>query len=523
VPLINADTGLISREWFRFFNYVYEQLGAGTGYAQSSADVSYDEGGTGAVLRSVQNKLRESVSVKDFGAVGDGVTDDTAAIQAAVNAVVAAGGGTLYFPSGKYLIGTTVSIGTSGVWLEGAGSGEGGTWIVNGTLNAAAIQFGNGSTFIFHNGISRIFFGQKSGTTPVAGNCGVKFNKTSNLIVNDILIAPYPIALYDGIVFSGVGQSQVSNIKVQGCLNNGVVLGNDCFDVYFTQSRSDSNANNGWDIKYSNGLYFTNCTAYSNNVNAWNVGSSGGAPYITNNLFFVNCVGDTSGNDNWYIESINSFYLANCWASSQKSKTVNTNAAGFMFYGSANTNGNLVNCSALFNNGTGLRFYNSKFINVIGGQWGSLINGNGQGGYGAGILIENLAEDITINAGNCTGNIGPGLILLAGIIRCNILGGNATGNSGGAVYLPQNAQSIRNLIGFNPYSVTTPAIPASNVAVINSTGVDCNVYLSSGTVTQIQVNGIFVLASPPATIFLPAGSSIKLIYTVAPIWAWVGN
>ena len=45
----------------------------------SSDLVSYLPAGTGAVATTVQAKLRESVSVKDFGAVGDGVTDDTAA------------------------------------------------------------------------------------------------------------------------------------------------------------------------------------------------------------------------------------------------------------------------------------------------------------------------------------------------------------------------------------------------------------------------------------------------------------
>jgi len=41
--------------------------------------------GTGAVARSAQDKMRDVVSVKDFGAVGNGVADDTAAIQNALN------------------------------------------------------------------------------------------------------------------------------------------------------------------------------------------------------------------------------------------------------------------------------------------------------------------------------------------------------------------------------------------------------------------------------------------------------
>ena len=44
------------------------------------------------------------VNVKDYGAVGDGVHDDTAAIQAAIDIVAARGGGTVYFPNATYLV-----------------------------------------------------------------------------------------------------------------------------------------------------------------------------------------------------------------------------------------------------------------------------------------------------------------------------------------------------------------------------------------------------------------------------------
>jgi polygalacturonase len=45
------------------------------------------------------------VSVRDFGTVGDGLADDTAAIQRAIDAASAAGGGKVVVPAGRYLIG----------------------------------------------------------------------------------------------------------------------------------------------------------------------------------------------------------------------------------------------------------------------------------------------------------------------------------------------------------------------------------------------------------------------------------
>lgn len=53
--------------------------------ASGSSLVGYNQGGVGAVNRTVQSRLRDLVSVKDFGAVGDGVTDDYAAFLAATN------------------------------------------------------------------------------------------------------------------------------------------------------------------------------------------------------------------------------------------------------------------------------------------------------------------------------------------------------------------------------------------------------------------------------------------------------
>ena len=76
----------------------------------------YDQGATGAVNRPFNLKLAESISVFDFGATGNGTTDDTVAIQNAVNACY---GASLYFPPGNYKITSAINI-LSSIVIQGA-------------------------------------------------------------------------------------------------------------------------------------------------------------------------------------------------------------------------------------------------------------------------------------------------------------------------------------------------------------------------------------------------------------------
>lgn len=74
---------------------------------------------TGSIGRTVHQKLQEFVSVLDFGADPTGVTDSTAAIQAATTAVYNNGGGTVYFPTGTYLV--TMVYAYAGIIFQGSG------------------------------------------------------------------------------------------------------------------------------------------------------------------------------------------------------------------------------------------------------------------------------------------------------------------------------------------------------------------------------------------------------------------
>ena len=126
----------------------------------TAGKLSFTQAGTGAVQRTVDSKLKDTVSVKDFGAVGNGVADDTAAIQAAINASPR-----VFLPDGVYVVsavtGLIVKTGTSLI-----GSGKNKTILLassGGGTSAQLISYTQGSV------IKRSF--NPSGTNLYVNEC----------------------------------------------------------------------------------------------------------------------------------------------------------------------------------------------------------------------------------------------------------------------------------------------------------------------------------------------------------------
>ena len=187
----------------------------------TAAQVSYNEGGTGAVTTTVEAKLQESVSVKDFGAVGNGTTDDTVAIQAALNAV-AGSGLTLVFPPSTsfYRITTTLYPKSyTTIWGYGAEIKNTGTSVFTMIWALGSAGSANYLTDINIFGLTV----DSNGTTLDSGGSGIGGSFCNNLRIRDCTVKN---SWLQGIFFARGGKNcWIESNYIERAWGDGIHIG----------------------------------------------------------------------------------------------------------------------------------------------------------------------------------------------------------------------------------------------------------------------------------------------------------
>ena len=196
---------------------------------------------TGAVNRAINLKLQETISVKDFGATGDGTTDDTTAIQNALAYLNSTNnGGTLLFPPGTYITTKALQL-RRGVTVKGSGLAC--TGIVRTTLTPETID---GNTYY------TIFY--------VVGG----WNHISDISISGSATQGVTTGTLSGITFgtSIPAKGSVRNVAINYCLNAMVdTVGIFLYDFENVQAVSSGFGFNFGSANQKTSLTFNNCYA----------------------------------------------------------------------------------------------------------------------------------------------------------------------------------------------------------------------------------------------------------------------
>lgn len=209
--------------------------------SSGSSLVGFIQSGTGAVARTVQSKERDIVSVKDFGAVGDGVTDDTTAIQnAATQAATFGGGAILYFPpsSGFYKITAPISI-TAAMRIIGSGQYTSGLICigVNGfNLATGALRVSIESISIYRS--VRYTLGAPN-TNAGINIIGTSGTHSTGIILRDVYIDGFQQAVLGAYVYASLFDNVRAAFCKHGLWMTGTSVNNNVIANQFDISNND--------------------------------------------------------------------------------------------------------------------------------------------------------------------------------------------------------------------------------------------------------------------------------------------
>lgn len=284
--------------------------------ATTSENVSYNEGASTAVTRTVRSKLQESISVKDFGAVGDGTTDDTNAFKNALTAI--SDGGTLLIPVGRYKLTDTLTLKT-GITIQGQGNADRtfgipntsavSSYIFQTTANKSVFAIGGNTRQLRIKNVS-LAISLNPSLTPSSTINGIVMSDTYNHSSTDIVISECSfynfnkaIWCYDNALpHPGTPDWQCDDVTISQCSfymnTNGIYLNTNNADAWTLINTDFFNGDNAYGIVFNRSGTFTamNCfggqITSTSPVNAYGIYVGGDALIDTSK--FINCQWENS-------------------------------------------------------------------------------------------------------------------------------------------------------------------------------------------------------------------------------------
>lgn len=213
--------------------------------------------------RTAASAITAGVNVRDYGAVGDGATDDRAAIQAAIEA---GAGSAIVFPAGRYLV--TQAPSSGGTWaLRVAGDqtsllGQPGAVLVQAAgsgPNVRVIQVDADGVTI--DGIT--FEGQKPAQTPAEHRAAVFATGASGLVLHNLIAQNFS---GDGFYLSlGSNSVRLDHVTARWNTRNGLTLGGGTVGTVIEDSQFIGNGAQQADSEpgggtHADGVTFRRCT-----------------------------------------------------------------------------------------------------------------------------------------------------------------------------------------------------------------------------------------------------------------------
>jgi hypothetical protein len=456
--------------------------------------IQFLQAGASAVTRSVQSKLRDTVSVLDFGAVGNGSNDDLASFQAAVNT-----GKNVCIPDGSWRLSGAVSVITPGQRIIGTGN-KCHVWTTSSTADIFTV--GNNTDTI--SGV--VFSGLQlySSVSKTAG-AAIRFRKGQQCdvrscgISSSVDYAATGRRLWDGIVYEAGLDSVIDDCSMWG-------FGQDAVRLY-------GNATLNGEISIAGGTWI----AYAERYGVYCGGRFGGlrltdgdisacwrnlcidqllVPGNANREVFIlgNFSIDASSDVNIWVgeNALSTLEITGMWcASAGRTVGVGPSAAyGEGIHIEPNnvnltmriTGGKIYNCA-----GAGLAVNEGQiFMNDV------LVTDNGTGSglsdHGVWIVAAG-SNDGPVQITNCyfTGNAGYDLrvdvALTYSRITDNVFRGSGTGGYSGASNPPTATNIIQRNIGYVTSNQGTGKILNGNTSVVVNHGL-------ATTPTAIQLTAL---------------------------------